>query len=139
MSLPKNLKTRAKKSKPSKKPSFDRIVYQIEESGAGTDHQAVCPELVITGFGDTAEDARGSLRSEVTGYLQDCEELGVLEETLIEAGFYFNGEVWMSNEVEPVGDPKMRFFGRPSDSTADSPSGSPAEDQAGNQPGIRAE
>ena len=24
-------------------------MYQIEESGGGTDHQAVCPELVITG------------------------------------------------------------------------------------------
>jgi len=33
-----------------------------------------------------------------------------LEETLIEAGFYNNGEVWMSNEVEPVPDPKIRYF-----------------------------
>jgi len=143
VTLPKNLKAGAKKPKLSKKSSIDRIVYQIEESGSGTDYQAVCPELVITGFGDTAEDAKDSLRREVSGYLQDCEELGVLEETLIEAGFYFNDEVWMSNEVEPVGDPNIRFFGRPSgspaDSPADSPSGSPAENQAENQPGIRAE
>ena len=95
--MPKNLETGAKKPKPGKNTSFDRIVYRIEESGAGTDYQAVCPELVITGFGDTAEDAKDSLRREVAGYLQDCEELGVLGETLIEAGFYFNGEVWMSN------------------------------------------
>ena len=110
----KNLKTGAKKTNPKKKSSFDRIVYQIEESGAGTDYQAVCPELVITGFGDTAEEAKNSLRRQVAQYLEDCEELVVLDETLIEAGFYFNGELWMSNEVEPVNDPKVRFIGRPS-------------------------
>ena len=112
--MPKNLKAGAKKANPKKKSSFDRIVYQIEESGAGTDYQAVCPELVITGFGDTAEEAKNSLRLQVAQYLEDCEELAVLNETLIEAGFYFNGELWMSNEVEPVNDPKVRFIGRPS-------------------------
>ena len=112
--MPKNHKTGAKKRKSSKTSSFDRIVYRIEETGAGTDYQALCPELVITGFGDSAEEAKDSLRRQVAGYLQDCEELTVLDETLIEAGFYFNGEVWMSNEVEPVQEPKIRFIGRPS-------------------------
>jgi hypothetical protein len=112
--LPENLKTGAKKTNPKKKSPFDRIVYQIEESGAGTDYQAVCPELVITGFGGTAEEAKNSLRRQVAEYLEDCEELAALDETLIEAGFYFNGEFWMSNEVEPVNDPKIRFIGRPS-------------------------
>ena len=111
--MPKNLKAGAKKTNSKKKSSFDRIVYQIEESGAGTDYQAVCPELVITGFGDTAEEAKNSLRRQVAQYLEDCEELAVLNETLIESGFYFNGELWMSDEVEPVGDPKIRFIGRP--------------------------
>ena len=111
--MPKNLKSGAKKPKPCKKSAFDRIVYQIEESGAGTDHQAVCPELVITGFGGTAGEAKDALRRQVAEYLQDCEELGALDETLIEAGFYFNGELWMSNEVEPVPEPKIRIIGRP--------------------------
>ena len=100
--------------KPSKKTSFDRIVYRIEESRAGTGYQADCPELVITGFGDTAEEAKDALRSQVAGYLEDCEALDVLDETLIHAGFYFNGELWMSNLVEPAPDPKIRFIGRPS-------------------------
>ena len=112
--MPRNLNTGAKKPKPSKKSSFDRIVYQIEESGAGTDYQAVCPELLITGFGDTADEAKDSLRRQVADYLQDCEGLGVLDETLIQAGFYFNDELWMSNEVEPAPEPKIRFIGRPS-------------------------
>jgi hypothetical protein len=36
-----------------------------------------------------------------------------LEEVLIEAGFYHNGEAWVSNEVVPVQDPKIRIFGQP--------------------------
>ncbi len=101
-------------AKRGKKSSFDRIVYRIEETRAGTGYQALCPELVITGFGDTAEEAKTALRRQVEEYLQDCEELEVLDETLIEAGFYFKGDRWMSNEVEPAEEPKIRFIGRPS-------------------------
>ena len=45
-------------------------------------------------------------------YLEDCEEMGVLEEVLIEAGFYDNGEAWMSARVEPP-QPSLRFIGSP--------------------------
>jgi hypothetical protein len=103
----------AKKTKPAKSAPFDRVVYRIEESRAGAGYEAVCPELVITGFGDTAEDAKNMLRRQVSEYLEDCEKLEILDETLIEGGFYYNGEVWMSNEVEPVPDPKIRYFGTP--------------------------
>lgn len=111
--------TIAKKQKPAKKLPFDRVVYQIEETPAGAGYEALCPELVISGFGDTPEEAKTVLRRQVSEYLEDCEKLGVLEETLIEAGFYFNGEVWMSNEVEPVGEPKIRFLGRPAEQASE--------------------
>ena len=94
----------------------DRIVYQIEESRVGTDFQAVCPELLITAFGDTAEEARNGLRQQVADYLEDCDNLGVLDQTLIEAGFYLDpdpetGEgIWMSSEVRPVAGPDIVIF-----------------------------
>jgi hypothetical protein len=113
----------AKKTKPAKSAPFDRVVYQIEESPAGSGYEAACPELVISAFGDTAEDAKNMLRRQVSEYLEDCEKLEILDETLIEAGFYYNGEVWMSNEVEPVPDPKIRYFGTPSEK----PPGQPVE------------
>ena len=87
-----------------------RVVYQIEESRVGSSFQAVCPELLITAFGDTAEDARNGLRQQVAEYLEDCDNLGVLDETLIEAGFYFEDDVWMSNEVKPVDGPDIKIF-----------------------------
>jgi len=33
--------------------------------------------------------------------------MGILDEVLIEAGFYFTGELWMSNVVEPAKEPKI--------------------------------
>lgn len=96
----------------------EKVVYQIEESKAGESFQAVCPELLITAFGDTPEDARKALRQQVAEYLEDCDNLGALDEILIEAGFYFDpgpgtdDGVWMSNEVKPVEGPDidLRFI-----------------------------
>ena len=88
----------------------DRVVYQIEESRSDNTCEAFCPELDIIGFGDTQEEAREALRGQVSSYLQDCADLGILDEVLIEAGFYDNGESWTSNLVVPVGDPKITIF-----------------------------
>ena len=89
---------------------MDRIVYQIEETKLGEAHQAYCPELVMTGFGDTAEEAKEALRREISIYLEDCEEMGILDEVLIEAGFYDNDEVWMSSQVVPPKEPKITII-----------------------------
>jgi hypothetical protein len=89
---------------------MDRIVYQIEETKSGKTHTAFCPELVITGFGDSAEEARQELRREISAYLEDCEGLGILDEVLIEAGFYDNDEVWMSSLVVPPKEPRITIL-----------------------------
>ena len=57
-----------------------RIVYQIQESRSGKVHQAECAELLITAFGDSPEEARESLRTQVAQYLEDCDALGSLDE-----------------------------------------------------------
>ncbi len=89
---------------------MDKIVYQIEESRQGSNFLAYCPELVITAFGDTSEDARQALRAEISGYLEDCEKLGILDDVLIDAGFYDNDEVWMSSLVTPPKEPRITFL-----------------------------
>ncbi len=89
---------------------MDKIVYQIEESRQGDNFLAYCPELVITAFGDTPEDARNSLRSEIADYLEDCEKLGILDDVLIDAGFYDNDEVWMSSLVTPPKEPRINIL-----------------------------
>ena len=99
---------------------MDRIVYEIEARRMGAGWSARCPELEVTAFGDTQEDARTSLRRQVSDYLEDCDEMGVLEEVLIEAGFYDNGEAWMSSRVEPP-QPSLRFIGSPFPDTREQP------------------
>ena len=89
---------------------MDKIVYQIEESRQGSNWEAYCPELVITGFGDTPEQARQSLRAEIGAYLEDCEQLGILDAVLIDAGFYDNDAVWMSSLVTPPKEPRLTFL-----------------------------
>ena len=89
---------------------MDRIVYQIEETLLGKVHEAYCPELLMTGFGDTPDEAKDALRREVTIYLEDCEKLGILDEVLIEAGFYDNDEVWMSSQVVPPHEPRITII-----------------------------
>lgn len=89
---------------------MDKIVYQIEESRQGSSWEAYCPELVITGFGDSADEARQALRSEIGAYLEDCEKLGILDAVLIDAGFYDNDEVWMSSLVTPPKEPRLTFL-----------------------------
>jgi hypothetical protein len=89
---------------------MDRIIYSIEESIFEGSHQAYCPELIITAFGDTLDGAKESLRREIGAYLEDCEELGILDEVLIEAGFYDNDEVWMSSLVTPPKEPKITII-----------------------------
>lgn len=89
---------------------MNRIIYQIEETKLGKSYQAYCPELVMTGFGDTPEEAKDTLRREISIYLEDCEEMGILDEVLIEAGFYDNDEVWMSSQVVPPKEPKIMII-----------------------------
>ena len=96
-----------KKRQPRRAKDKGRIVYQVEESGSGGLFQAVCPELDVTAFGDTPEAAKEALRSQVSMYLEDCDQLGALDEVLIDAGFYFDGEAWISNQVVPVKDPNI--------------------------------
>ncbi len=91
-------------------PYLDRIVYQIEESQVGSSFQAVCPELLVTAFGDTPEAARDALRTQLAEYLEDCHNLGELDETLIEAGFYFDGDIWISDLVRPVEGPDITIL-----------------------------
>lgn len=97
---------------------MDRIVYEIEAVRAASGWEAHCPELEVTAFGDTQDDARTALRRQVAAYLEDCEEMGELEDVLIEAGFYDNGDVWMSSRVEPP-QPNLRFIGSPFPETRD--------------------
>ena len=91
-------------------PGESKVVYQTQLSGSEGNYQAYCAELVMTAFGDSPKSAQNALRVQVAEYLEDCDNLGALDEVLIDAGFYFDGESWISNDVTPVKDPDIVIF-----------------------------
>ena len=48
---------------------------------------AVCPELNVSSFGETPEEALSSLQEAVTLFLETCQDMGTLEMILEEAGY----------------------------------------------------
>ena len=47
---------------------------------------AVCPELNVSSFGDTPQEALACLEEAVTLFLEECKRIGSLEMVLEEAG-----------------------------------------------------
>jgi predicted RNase H-like HicB family nuclease len=48
---------------------------------------ALCPELNVSSFGDTPEEALASLQEAVSLFLEECQRMGTLEAVLEEAGY----------------------------------------------------
>lgn len=48
---------------------------------------SLCPELNVSSFGDTSEEAEAALYEAVTLFLEECERMGTLDEVLEEAGY----------------------------------------------------
>jgi predicted RNase H-like HicB family nuclease len=43
---------------------------------------ALCPELNVSSFGDSLEEAKRSLTEAVEAFLEECERMGTLEDVL---------------------------------------------------------
>lgn len=60
-----------------------RINY-FEEDGTIV---ALCPELQVSSFGDTLDEAEKSIKEALDLFLEGCETLGTINEVLEESGF----------------------------------------------------
>ena len=76
------------------------IVYRVEIFKEGDQYVSLCPELNVSSFGDTEDEAEAALREAVQLFVEQCEEMGTLEEVLEEAGFERMGapERWITRE-----------------------------------------
>lgn len=72
--------------------------FRIEIFKEGKQFVAVAPELNVSSFGDTEEEARVSLREAVELFLEECKRMGTLEDVLTEAGFKPEKKFWKSND-----------------------------------------
>ena len=56
----------------------------VEEDGQIV---AVCPELNVSSFADTRDEALAALQEAVTLFMEECQLMGTLEVVLDEAGY----------------------------------------------------
>lgn len=64
-----------------------RVECRVEYFQEGQKVVALCPDLNLSSFGDTQEQARARFEEALQLFLTGCEELGSLEEVLGESGF----------------------------------------------------
>ena len=63
------------------------IVFNSKTFREGEVYVSLCPELSVSSFGDTIDEAKASLKEAVEAFIEECEAMGTLEEVLEEAGF----------------------------------------------------
>ena len=74
------------------------ISVRIELFKEGDLYVALSPELNVSSFGETIEDAKNSLKEAVEAFIEECQEMGTLEEVLEESGFSKINNSWKSRK-----------------------------------------
>lgn len=75
-----------------------QLNFRIEIFKEGNQYVAVAPELNVSSFGNTKDEAKASLREAVELFLEECRRMSTLEEVLTEAGFKSEHKLWKSND-----------------------------------------
>jgi len=65
------------------------------------------PELNVSSFGETIEDAKKSIREAVEAFIEECERMGTLEAILEESGFLKVNDSWILRK--PVEEEALAF------------------------------
>lgn len=72
-----------------------KFTFRAETFKEGKLFVSLSPELGVSSFGETAKEAKDSLKEAVELFLEECERLGTLKEVLNEAGFKTQGKAWI--------------------------------------------
>jgi predicted RNase H-like HicB family nuclease len=72
-----------------------RITFRAEILKEGHLYVGLCPELNVSSFGDTVEEARQSLHEAMEAFIEECEAMGTLEDVMSEAGFAKERDTWV--------------------------------------------
>ena len=75
-----------------------QIVFRAEFFREGDLYVGLAPELNVSSFGETLDEAKESLKEAVDGFLEECETMGTLEDVIEEAGFEKTGNQWLPRQ-----------------------------------------
>ncbi len=59
---------------------------------------AVCPSLNVSSYGETIERAKQALIEAIEVFVEECAEMGTLEDVLEESGFTRSRQTWHNPE-----------------------------------------
>jgi len=74
------------------------IYVRIEIFKEGDIYVVLSPELNVSSFGDTIEDAKRSIKEAIEAFIEECERMGTLEDVLEESGFSRINDSWRSRK-----------------------------------------
>ncbi len=74
------------------------ISVRIEVFKEGDVYAALSPELNVSSFGETIDDAKKSFKEALEAFIEECQEMGTLEEVLEESGFSKINNSWESRK-----------------------------------------
>jgi len=83
------------------------ISVRIEIFKEGDVYVALSPELNVSSFGETVEDAKNSIKEAIKAFIEECERMGTLEDVLEESGFSKTNDSWESRR--PVVEEALAF------------------------------
>lgn len=75
-----------------------RIVFRAEFFKEGDLYVGLAPELNVSSFGETLDDAKRSLQEAVEAFVEECEAMGTFEDVMEEAGFEHRGGHWLPRQ-----------------------------------------
>jgi predicted RNase H-like HicB family nuclease len=71
-----------------------KISLRIEIFKEGDTYVALSPELNVSSFGETVEDAKRSIREALDAFIEECEKMGTLDAILEESDFSRINDSW---------------------------------------------
>jgi predicted RNase H-like HicB family nuclease len=76
-----------------------KIIVRAEIFQEGDVYVGLCPDLEVSSFGDTIEEARFSLSEALSAFVEECEAMGTLAEVLEEAGLTRQKGLWLPRQA----------------------------------------
>lgn len=72
-----------------------KVTFHAEILQEGDLYVGLCPELNVSSFGETIEEAKHSLYEAMEAFIEECESMGTLEDVMNEAGFTKEDNTWV--------------------------------------------
>lgn len=75
-----------------------QLNFRIEIFKEGNQYVAVAPELNVSSFGSSQNQAKVALKEAVELFLEECRRIDTLDEVLMEAGFKPEKKLWRTDD-----------------------------------------